>query len=230
MQRSRSPARRVLCRLPRCGRVSLLRSSPAPLEFAALFFQLFELFLVTRFEFCEFFRVIEGRLIVEFVVAPFAARDAGRRFLENAHIDRGRGGVGEVEILIGDQTVDDRAGIFPFRLILLGNGFPRFGEGKVFAPSAADRSAPIGCDIAVLFQPLEGAVEGGLFERILTVALALDLCDDLVAVLVAVVECAQDDRVDVPADQVGTDRFFGAFFQYDAFVHAVLLCFFLHYI
>ena len=43
-------------------------------------------------------------------------------------------------------------------------------------------------------------------------ALLLNLSDDLIAVLVTVVEGTQDDRIDMAANQIGTDRFFAGIF------------------
>ena len=201
----------------------------AAVKIGALVLEIFELFAIARLEFSELLGVVEGGLVVQLVVASFAARHAGRRLLEDAHVHRGGGGIGEVEILVGDEAVDDGAGVLPFRLILFGDRLACLRQGKVLAPSAADRAAPVGGDVAVFFQALEGAVKRGLFERILSVALLFDLGDDLVSVFVAVIERAQNDRIDMSADEVGTDRLFGTFCDCNAVFHAMLLCFFFHY-
>ena len=106
---------------------------------------------------------------------------------------------------------------------MFGDRLACLGEGEIFAPPAADRTAPIRCDIAVLFKALERAVKRGLFERILPVAFLLDFGNDLVAVFVTVVERTQDDCVDMTADQIGTDRLLAALFQYNAVFHGLLL-------
>ena len=186
-----------------------------------------EFLLIALFDLIEFI-VVERGEIVDFLLSAFAARHTGSGVFEDAHIDERGSGVGEVKVLVRDETVDDGARIFPFRLILFGNGFSRFGQAEILSPAAADGAAPVGSDVAVLFKTLQCAVEGGLFQGILSVALAFDLGDDLIAVLVAVVEGAKDDGVDVTADEVGTDRLFAMVCLYSV-VHILLLVFSLLY-
>ena len=166
------------------------------------------------FELFKVLAVVEGRLEVQLVVLAFAARNAGSRIAQNAHIHGSGGGVGKIEVLIRNKAVNDGARIFPFRLILFGDDFARFRQTEIFAAAAADGTSPIRSDVPVLFQTFERAVKGGLFERILPVALMLDLRNDLVSVLVAVVEGAQNDGIDMPADEVGADRLFGLLFAF----------------
>ena len=189
----------------------------AAVELGTALVERLHLFAIARLQLSELLRVVEGGLKVELVVAALAARHAGGGLFEHPHIHRSGGGVGEVKVLIGNEAIDNGARILPLRLVLFGDRLACLGEGEVLAPSAADRTAPIRGDIAVLSEALQGAVKGGLFERILPVALLFDLCNDLVAVFVAVVQSTQDDGVDVPADEIGADRLFrlclGALFR-----------------
>ena len=129
------------------------------IEGGALFAEFFLIALLDLIELCI---VVKRGEIVQLIVLAFAARHAGSGLLQNAHVDMGRRRVGEVKILIGDQAVNDGTRILPFRLILLGDRLSGLCQAEIFSPAAAHGSAPIGRDIAVLFQTLQGAVKGGL--------------------------------------------------------------------
>ena len=62
------------------------------------------------------------------------------------------------------------------------------------------------------FQPLQRTVKRRLFDGVQPARFAFDFVEYIVAVFVAVVEAAQNNGVDMPADQIGTDRhsFFAA--------------------
>ena len=62
------------------------------------------------------------------------------------------------------------------------------------------------------FQPLQRTVKRRLFDGVQPARFAFDFVEYIVAVFVAVVEAAQNNGVDMPTDQIGTDRhsFFAA--------------------
>ena len=91
---------------------------------------------------------------------------------------------------------------------MLGYFAPAFGEAEIFS-SAARRNFvvfPISLNIALVFQPFKGAVKRGLFKRVLPVALFVYFIDYLVAVLVSIVQRAENDGVYVSAYEVGAYR------------------------
>ena len=146
-----------------------------------------------------------GKLFVVHVALP--GRDAGSGLFQQTEINR-RGGrrIIEIVVFLGNEAVDDRARIFPFRKILFDDLSSLLRYLKILSsPSVAD-AAPVGSDKILRFKPLQRAVQSRLFEGILPLAFILDLVYDLIPVLVSVVQCSQDDRVDVSADQFAADR------------------------
>ena len=116
-------------------------------------------------------------------------------------------------VSVRNEAVDDRARIFPFGEIVFGELFSFFRKPEIFAPAAVGKVPVIRFDVFEGFEAFERAVKGGLFQRVQPAALLFDLVDDVVAVLVAVVQASQDDRVDVPADEIGTDGGDALFFR-----------------
>ena len=88
---------------------------------------------------------------------------------------------------------------------MFGDDFTLFGQLKIFASAAVGYAAPIRSYEVLCFQPFERAVQSGLFQCILPLALFFDFIDDFITVFVPVVEGTQDNRIDVPADQIAAD-------------------------
>ena len=151
------------------------------------------------------FRFRRGELDVVCFLLIRGGHAGGRLFQEReVNVACGRGIV-EVVVAFRDQTVDDRARIFPFGAVLLNDLAALVGDLEVFAAAAVAHAAPIRGDVVLAFQPLQGAVQRRLFEHILILALFFDLADDLVAIFISVIKSAENDRIDMPADQVAVD-------------------------
>lgn len=115
--------------------------------------------------------------------------------------------------------------IFPFGKISFGDLLALIRQPKIFAPPAVGKVAVIRLYVAEGFEPLKRAVKRRLFQRIKSAALLFDLVYNIVTVLIPVVKASQDDRIDVPADEIGADRdalFFGASRQRKFFVGNIL--------
>ena len=113
----------------------------------------------------------------------------------------------EVELLGGNQPVENRTRIFVFRLFLLQEVSAFGGEGIVSASAAAGivGVSVVGRNQPLFFQPFELVVKGRLFEFVLTFALGLNLFQNVVAVTVLAPKGTKNNRCYVASDEVAVD-------------------------
>ena len=114
----------------------------------------------------------------------------------------------EIESAVGDQAVEDGAGIFVLRP-LLDEELSALGGERVVAASAAAcvfGVTVVRGDEPLFFESFELIVKSGLFEFVLPLAASLDLFQDVVAVPVLAPKRAEDYGGDIPADEVAVDR------------------------
>src|SRR5699024_6382768 len=100
-------------------------------------------------------------------------------------------------LLHDDQGVQKSPGVVPLPAVFLPPLSSRLCDGVVPAAGAGTVLPPVGGDETALLQPLEGGVQRGLLEAVLSAGALLDGLVDLISVIIPPHELGEDDGIRV---------------------------------